>query len=161
MSPEFQKQGGSRRHATGPAPSCPGRPCSHISPLRQHQSCPDARNVSPQAGLHLRTRFSESLVFPRIPATRELLGLDELHIKFSNGNTQTYSDLSGTSGTFSGSSSNNNKQIKQVWVESGSNANLSAEGWGEKFNFYNQDIANWLSLASYPHPSGSSGPAHT
>ncbi|MFT4556456.1 MAG: hypothetical protein ACI92S_001801 [Planctomycetaceae bacterium] len=41
--------------------------------MQQHQSCPDARNVGPQAGLHLRTRFSESLVFPRIPATRELL----------------------------------------------------------------------------------------
>jgi Flp pilus assembly protein TadG len=83
------------------------------------------------------------------------LDLDELHIKFSNGNTQTYSSLSGTSGTFSGSGSNYNKQIKRVWVESGLNADLSSEDWGEKFNFYNSDIANWLSLTNYPHPSGS------
>jgi Flp pilus assembly protein TadG len=83
------------------------------------------------------------------------LDLDELHIKFSNGYTQTYSSLSGTSGTFSGSGSSNNKQIKRVWVESGLNADLSSEDWGEKFNFYNSDIASWLSLTNYPHPSGS------
>lgn len=83
------------------------------------------------------------------------LDLDELHITFSNGNTQTYSGLSGTSGTFSGSGSNNNQRVKRVWVESGMNANLSDEGWGEQFGFYDQDIADWLSLTSYPHPSGS------
>lgn len=83
------------------------------------------------------------------------LDLDEMHIKFSNGYTQTYTNLSGTTGTFSGSGGNYNKQIKRVWVESGANANYSTENWGEKFNFYNQDIANWLNLTSYPHPSGS------
>jgi hypothetical protein len=42
-----------------------------------------------------------------------------------------------------------------VWVESGTNADLSSEGWGERFDFYYSNIADWLQLANYPHPSGS------
>ena len=83
------------------------------------------------------------------------LDLNEVHVYFSNGNTQTYSSLSGTTGTFSGSGDNYNKQIKRVWVESGANMSMSIENWGEKFDFYNQDIADWMNLTSYPHPSGS------
>ena len=83
------------------------------------------------------------------------MDLDTVKIQFRNNNTQTFSNLSGLTGTFAGTGSNLNVQIKRVWVESGANANLSAQGWGEYFGFYNADIATWLGLINYPHPSGS------
>lgn len=85
------------------------------------------------------------------------LNLTTVRLKFSNGNTQTFSGLSGTTGTFAGSGSNNGKRITNVWVQSGTNANLSSEGWGEKFNFTDTDIIAHLGLNSvtYPQPGGS------
>ncbi len=83
------------------------------------------------------------------------MNLTTVRLKFSNNNTQTFSSLSGTTGTFQGSGSNNNKRITNVWVLSGTNTNLSTEAWGEKFNFADSDIVTKLGLGTYPHPGGS------
>lgn len=43
--------------------------------------------------------------------------LESIKLGFSNGNTQTFNNVSGTSGTFSGTGSNNNKTINWCTVE--------------------------------------------
>ena len=80
------------------------------------------------------------------------LDLDQVVLRDSAGYYLTYSDLSGTSGVFA-----DNRKIRQVWVESGDNGDLSPEGDGEKFEFYDDDIVTYLSLdaVTYPHSSGS------
>lgn len=83
------------------------------------------------------------------------LPLTTVKLKFSNGNVQTYSGLTANSGTFTGSSPNNNKRITNVWVQAGTNVNLSNEAWGEKFNFTDSDIITHLGLGTYPYSAGS------
>ena len=83
------------------------------------------------------------------------MNLTTVKLKFSNDNIQTFSGLSGMTGTFQGSGSNGNKRINYVWVQSGTNANLSSEGWGEKSLFTDNDIKTHLGLTTYPHPNGS------
>lgn len=84
------------------------------------------------------------------------LALSTVRLKFSNGNVQTFSGLSDLSGTFQGSGFfNSGKRITNVWVQSGTNADLSSEGWGEKFNFSDSNIVTHLGLGTYPYPSGS------
>ncbi len=80
------------------------------------------------------------------------LDLDKVVLKDRYGYLLTYSDLSGTSGVFT-----DDRKIREVWVESGDNDDLSAEGDGEHFNLYDSDIATYLGLdtVTYPHPSGS------
>jgi Flp pilus assembly protein TadG len=64
----------------------------------------------------------------------------------------TFDNLSGLTGTF-----HDNRQIRQVWVLSGSNVALNGTGNGEQFDFFDNDIERYLGLdvVSYPHPSGS------
>ncbi len=45
--------------------------------------------------------------------------IEKIKLKFTNNNTQTFSNLSGLSGTYSGTGGNNNKDISTVWVYSG------------------------------------------
>lgn len=80
------------------------------------------------------------------------MALSKVVLKDKNGYYLTYDNLSGTSGTFA-----DNRQIRQVWVLSGSNAVLNGTGNGEQFDFYDGDIESYLDLdiVNYPHPSGS------
>jgi hypothetical protein len=80
------------------------------------------------------------------------MDLDMVKLYDNNGNYATYDDLSGTSGTFW-----DNRKIRKVWVESAGNTNLSSEEWGEKFEFYDDDVEGYLGLnaVSYPYASGS------
>ncbi len=83
------------------------------------------------------------------------IALTTVKLKFSNNTIQTFTGLSGMSGTFQGSGTNSNKRINYVWVQSGTNANLSSEGWGEKFSFTDSNLVTHLGLGTYPHPDGS------
>jgi Flp pilus assembly protein TadG len=80
------------------------------------------------------------------------MDLDIVKLYDKNGYYATYDNLSGTSGTFW-----DNRKIRKVWVESAGNTNLSPEAWGEKFEFYDDDVAGYLGLnaVTYPYASGS------
>ena len=80
------------------------------------------------------------------------LALTKVVLRDKNGNYKTFDNLSGLTGTFAG-----NKQIRQVWVKSGSNSILNGTGNGEQFDFSDTNIKSYLGLnaVNYPHPSGS------
>lgn len=80
------------------------------------------------------------------------LDLDKVVLKDSEGYYLTFDSLTGTTGVFQ-----DNRKIRQVWVESGSNATISGDSDGERFDFYDSNIVEHLGLDSvtYPHPSGS------
>ncbi|MDA1158530.1 MAG: VWA domain-containing protein [Planctomycetota bacterium] len=78
--------------------------------------------------------------------------LKKVVLQDSNGYYLTYDNLSGTTGVFQ-----DNNKIRRVWVESGSNIAVSGDNAGERFDFYDADIVEYLGLdaVAYPHPSGS------
>lgn len=81
--------------------------------------------------------------------------LTSVKLKYSNGNTQTFTG-SGMTGTFAGTGSNAGKAIYNVWVKSGTNVT-----GGEPFDFGTSTIratiksALGLNSVAYPYPSGS------
>ena len=87
--------------------------------------------------------------------------LTTVKLEFSNGNTQSFSPSSTTTGTFQGSGSNAGKQITKVWVKSWNNANQFGAN-GEYFSFTSSTINNTLKAAlglnsvAYPYPNGGS-----
>lgn len=89
------------------------------------------------------------------------LPLENVVLKFSTGAVQTFSGLSGTSGTFTGTGSNKNKAIYRVWVKSGSNLSGEGPNYGEPFDFNSSTIratiktALGLNSVPYPYASGS------
>lgn len=80
------------------------------------------------------------------------MDLDKVVLKDSNGYYLTFDNLTGTTGVFQ-----DNRKIRRVWVESGSNASISGDSNGERFEFDDADIVTYLGLdaVTYPHPSGS------
>jgi hypothetical protein len=84
------------------------------------------------------------------------LGLSQVRLSFSGGSTQTFSTLSGLTGTFQGSGSNSGKTIATAWVKSGTNAGMSTGSYGEQFDFTAAKIKTALGLdIAYPYPGGS------
>lgn len=85
--------------------------------------------------------------------------LSKVILGFSDNSTQTFSSLSGTTGTFKGTGSYASKTLSHAWVKSGSNGNLdpSGNGNGEKFTDSNSAVKTQFGLGSvaYPFPSGS------
>ncbi len=82
------------------------------------------------------------------------LNLSQVVLKFANGETQTFSGLSGTTGEFAGTDGQAGQVVEYVWVTSGATE-------GELFNF-SSDSFNSTAIAalhlndvSYPYPSGS------
>jgi len=73
-------------------------------------------------------------------------------LKFSNNNTQTFSGLSGTTKTLTGSGGNAGKTITYAWVKSGTNSSLDASGWGEKFDFTTTGLKKHLGLDTVTYP---------
>lgn len=84
------------------------------------------------------------------------LALSQVRLQFSDGATQTFSSLSGLTGTYSGTGGNSNKEITNCWVRSGTNGSLSSGNLGEKFDFTAANIKTALGLnGTYPYPGGS------
>lgn len=84
--------------------------------------------------------------------------LNNVVLEFSGGGRQTFSGLSGASGTFRGTGGNSGKQIVKAWIKSGTNSSPDGVNYGEKFDFYNNNtIKAGLGLTNvpYPYPSGS------
>lgn len=59
--------------------------------------------------------------------------LSNVVLQFSNGDTYKHDGLSGHSGTFYGTGSNEGEFITRIWVKSGSNASGDGPGYGERF----------------------------
>jgi Flp pilus assembly protein TadG len=84
------------------------------------------------------------------------LNLTSVKLQYSNGATQTFSGLSATTGTFTGTSGNAGKAVYKAWVKSGANVT-----GGEAFDFSSTTIratiktALGLNTVAYPYPSGS------
>lgn len=84
------------------------------------------------------------------------INLSSVRLKFSNGNTQTFSGLSAKTGTFQGSGSNAGSDVTSCWVKSGTNGSLSSGNLGEQFDFTSANIKTALGLTTpYPYPGGS------
>lgn len=84
--------------------------------------------------------------------------LSNVVLEFFNGNKYKFDGLTGKTGTFQGTGSNNGQLIKKCWVKSGTNASSDGPGYGEKFDFYdNNTIKKGLGLVGvpYPYPVGS------
>jgi len=60
--------------------------------------------------------------------------LSNVVLAFDDGVHQKFEDLSGYSGTFSGTGDNANKSIATVWIKSGPNASGDGPGYGERFD---------------------------
>jgi hypothetical protein len=76
---------------------------------------------------------------------------------FSDGSTQKFDNLSGTTGTFKGTGGYASKTLNKCWIKSGSNAYIEGSGNGESFVDTNTAVKNQFGLSSipYPYPSGS------
>lgn len=82
--------------------------------------------------------------------------LKKVTLKMSGNKTQTFSGLSGLTGTFQGTGSNAGREITSCYVESGTNINRSPGGLGELFEFTAAKIKTALGLnIAYPYPGGS------
>ena len=82
--------------------------------------------------------------------------LTQVRLQFSGNSTQTFTGLSGKTGTFSGTGGNASKVITACWVKSGTNGSLSAGNAGEQFDFSSTKIKTALGLTMpYPYPAGS------
>jgi Flp pilus assembly protein TadG len=103
---------------------------------------------------HIDVQYRYSSVY--VASTQSLT---QVKIEFSNGAQQTWSP-GGVSGTFTGSGSNVGKQVRKVWVRSGSN-DVPFGSSGEYFNFtsgsINTTIKNALGLNTVAYPYGSNG----
>jgi Mg-chelatase subunit ChlD len=108
------------------------------------------------AGLpHCTVEYRNTSVY----VTSTLL-LTTVKLEFSNGNQQTFTPGVALAGTFTGSGSNAGKQVRKVWVKSGTNTSLGTNG--EYFDFtttnINTTLKNALGLSgvAYPYASGGS-----
>ncbi|MEX0585520.1 MAG: pilus assembly protein TadG-related protein, partial [Pirellulales bacterium] len=107
---------------------------------------------------HVDVTWKSNSVFVQSTAA-----LTNVILKFSNGNEQRFSSLSGTSGEFTGTGSNANRRIDVCWVKSGTNSTsnpgsaYSSSNYGERFEDTSTNIKNHYGLNSvtYPFASGS------
>lgn len=77
-------------------------------------------------------------------------------LKLAGNRTQTFPNLSGTTGTFAGTGSNGGRDIQAVYVHSGGNLNRSPGALGELFTINSATIKTALGLdIAYPYPQGS------
>ncbi len=82
------------------------------------------------------------------------LNLTNVNLRFANGATQTFSGLSGTSGTFAGTGTQDGQVVEYVWVTSGDTADQVFDFSSGSFNT-TAIAALELDSVSYPYPSGS------
>jgi hypothetical protein len=55
-------------------------------------------------------------------------------LEFADGSHEKIDDLSGTSGSFSGSGDNEGKEVVGVWVKAGNNSSGDGPGYGQRFD---------------------------
>lgn len=112
-----------------------------------------AQNAGTQVP-HISVEYRNTSVFVTSDHT-----IKTVKLEFSNGNQQSWSPNSGLTGTFTGSGSNANKQVRKVWVKSWNNQNTFGTD-GEFFDFTSTNMNTTLKKAlglnnvSYPY-SGS------
>ena len=80
------------------------------------------------------------------------MDLTKVILKDKDGGFVEFDSLSGTTGVFQ-----DDRKIRRVWVESGSNIAIAGDDAGERFEFDDADVVGYLGLdvVTYPHPSGS------
>jgi hypothetical protein len=81
--------------------------------------------------------------------------LSNVVLQFSNGWTQRFEGLSGTTGTFKGTGYYAGKRIDKVWVKSGCNDSYEGTGYGERFEDTAANIKQYFGLTSVPYPYAS------
>jgi hypothetical protein len=102
---------------------------------------------------HITVEYRNSAVY--VTSTHSI---SKVKLQFSNGNTQSFSNLSVSTGTWQGTGSNSGDTISNVWVKSWSNSNQFGTN-GEPFDFTSSTtFVNALGLnnVTYPYPSGGS-----
>lgn len=85
------------------------------------------------------------------------LNLENVVLQFTDGTKQTFSGLTGLTGTFQGTGSYNGKKISKCWVKSGNNLSGEGTNYGERFDDTNANVMKQFGLnaIAYPYPSGS------
>lgn len=83
--------------------------------------------------------------------------LSNVVLGFSDGSTQKFDGLSGTTGIFKGTGAYSGKKIVKVWVKSGCNESGEGPGYGERFEDNYETIKRVFGLdtVAYPYPAGS------
>ncbi|MEQ8785823.1 MAG: pilus assembly protein TadG-related protein [Pirellulaceae bacterium] len=78
--------------------------------------------------------------------------LSNVVLRYTNGSTQKFDGLSGTSGTFAGTGYYSGKTISRCWVKSGSNESGDGPGYGERFDDDDDAVREAYGLDSIPYP---------
>lgn len=79
--------------------------------------------------------------------------LENVVLQFSDNVKQTFSGLSGTTGTFAGTGGNANKWITRAWVKSGTYLSGEGTNYGERFEDTTSRIKTYFNLTSTAFPS--------
>lgn len=82
--------------------------------------------------------FSPDHLSVTVTSTKDL---SNVVLAFCDGIHQKFDGLSGKSGTFSGTGTNQGKPIATVWVKSGNNDSGDGPGYGQRFNNPNNPCA--------------------
>ena len=106
------------------------------------------------AGLpHCTVRYQNTAVY-----VTSTLNLTTVKLEYSTGNQQSFTPGNVTTGTFQGSGTNAGKQVRKVWIKSGTNTSLGTNG--EYFDFTSANINTTLKNAlglnnvTYPYANG-------
>ncbi len=83
------------------------------------------------------------------------LNLENVVLQFSDNSKQTFSGLSGTTGTFKGTGGNNNKWVTRAWVKSGTYLSGEGTNYGERFEDTTSRIKTYFNVSSVTFPSNS------
>ena len=99
----------------------------------------------------IHVTFLEKHVY--VTSTKEL---SNVVVRYSNGATVKFDNLSGTSGTFGNTGTYKNYRVDTCWVKSGPNDSGDGPGYGERFDDTNTAVRNAFGLNNvpYPYPSG-------
>jgi hypothetical protein len=112
------------------------------------------KGVTPANGSmpQIYVTFKDNQIY--VTSTKDL---SNVVLGFSDGSTQKFDGLTGTTGTFKGTGEYASKTLNKAWIKSGSNDSGDGPGYGEKFSDTNTAVKNQFGLSSvaYPFPSGS------
>lgn len=126
----------------------------NVGTLPNTPNWPRLKGVPPSSGskpqIHVTWKDTEIYV----ESTKDL---SNVVLQYSNNATQKFEPLTGLTGTFKGTGSNNGRRIVKAWIKSGTNDSGEGPGYGERF----EDTASAIKAAyglnniAYPYPSGS------